>query len=889
MPPRRAASKGDAGGSPRRAASKKDAGGPAARQADSKRETSRPGARLEEYAAKRDFGATPEPSPGEPPGDGRRFVIHEHHASHLHWDLRLEREGALASWAVPKGIPLAPGENHFAAATEDHPIEYLDFHGEIPEGNYGAGTMTIWDRGTYETLKWEPRKIEVLLHGERLRARYAMFPIDRAQPPKEWMVHRMDPQADPSAEAMPERLLPMLASGGELPVPEKGWAFEVKWDGVRALAYCTPGRLRLESRNLKEITDSFPELARGAWALSSNSAVLDGEIVAFDAEGRPSFERLQQRMHVSSRPQARRLAAANPVTYMVFDLLWLNGHSALGLPYSQRRELLEALDLNSHGWRTPERVLEDGAGLLAATVEQRLEGILAKRLDSTYKPGQRTGEWVKVKSIARQEVVIGGWVEGKGKRSATIGALLMGVYEDDGSLHYAGRVGSGFSDLELERLSTLLAPLAREDSPFQTGERPPREAHFCEPRVVAEVQFTEWTANGSLRQPSYKGTREDKQPKDVRREIAPALSSGEATLPVKGRVKPATETEKQTTAQKKDSATGRAKMARKATTVAARKGSAAAHSEPISSLRIQSGAKSAIVTVEGRELKLSNLEKLIYPKAAFTKRKLIDYYAHAAQVLLPHLRGRALTVTRWPDGVEGKSFFQKQAPAHRPDWVRTATIPSSTKPIDYTLAEDLPTLLWLANLAAIELHAPLSRAVAVQSPDALVFDLDPGEGTGLLECCRVGMLLQGMFEGLGLESFAKTSGSKGLQVYIPLNDEQITYEQTKPLALAVAELLERAEPELIVSRMSKARRTGKVLIDWSQNDARKTTISVYSLRPGPRPTVSTPLRWEEIRSALQREDANGLIFEADGLLERVRELGDLFAPVLSLVQRLPSF
>ncbi len=287
-------------------------------------------------------------------------------------------------------------------------------------------------------------------------------------------------------------------------------------------------------------------------------------------------------------------------------------------------------------------------------------------------------------------------------------------------------------------------------------------------------------------------------------------------------------------------------------------------------------------------LKLSNLDKVLYPAGGFAKRDLIDYYAAVAPVLLGHLESRALTVTRWPDGVEGKSFFQKQSPAHRPEWVRTATVPSESKPIDYTVAEDLPTLIWLANLAAIELHTPLSRVPEVEHPTVLVFDLDPGAPATIVECCRVAVQLQGMFENLGLRSFAKTSGSKGLQVYVPLNNGRVTYAHTKPFAKSVAELLESAEPELVVSRMSKARREGKVLIDWSQNDRKKTTVCVYSLRATARPTVSTPLEWAEVEAALDGGDPEALVFEAGEVIERVKKRGDLFAPVLSLVQELPG-
>jgi bifunctional non-homologous end joining protein LigD len=832
--------------------------------------------RLERYRAKRDFAVTGEPAPDD---DGslqrHRFVIQEHSATRLHWDLRLERDGVLVSFAIPKGLPQAPKENHLAVHTEDHPLEYVAFEGEIPKGEYGAGTMRIWDRGTYDCLKWEPRKIEVWLHGERVDARYALFPIDKDEPPKDWMIHRMDPPADPDREPMPAHIKPMLARPGELPRNQGEWGFEIKWDGVRAIAYSQPGELRLESRNLKEITDSYPELARLNRALSSHGAVLDGEIVAFDGDGRPSFGALQQRMHVGSRAQAKRLAASTPATYVIFDLLWLDGHSLMGLPYVERRERLMDLDLKGDSWQTPEHVIGEGTALLEATRAQHLEGIVAKRLGSTYQPGARARDWIKVKSFGRQEFVVAGWLPGKGKRRDRIGALLLGVYEPDGSLRYVGRVGTGFTEQELERLSALLAPLRRETSPFTAGEKPPREAVFVEPRLVAEVEFREWTRGGNLRQPSYKGLREDKAAEEVVREENPAADPDAGSNGA-----PAAAADTGDAGDARD--VGNAGDARGAPDAGD-----AGHEDPGVVLP-PPPAKTARITVEGRELKLSNLDKVLYPKTGFTKRRLIEYYAAVAPAMLSHLDGRALTVTRWPDGVEGKSFFQKQTPAHAPDWVRTVTLPSERKPIDYTVVEDLPTLIWLANLAAIELHTPLARAEATDSPTTLVFDLDPGPPATIVECCRVGLSIQAMFEHLGLQSFAKTSGSKGLQIYVPLNSPNVTFEQTKPFARAVAELFEQSEPDLIVSRMTKSRRTGKVLIDWSQNDRNKTTVCVYSLRATERPTASTPVGWDEVRATLDAADPARLAFEAQEVLERVDERGDLFAPVLSLVQELPS-
>lgn len=853
---------------PGRPASKETGGKPA------------PAASLKQYRGKRDFDATAEPSgaersksktkataktkaTGKQDAPGPRFVIQEHHATRLHWDLRLEHEGVLVSWALPKGIPEEPKENRFAARTEDHPLEYLDFQGEIPKGQYGAGKMTIWDRGSFEVLKWEPRKIEVALHGERLQARYALFPLSSAPeqggPPKEWMIHRMDPAADAGREPMPEHVKPMLARTGTLPRSDAGWTFEIKWDGVRAIAYSKPGELELESRNLKAITGQYPELGRLNRTLGSHAAILDGEIVAFDEQGLPSFAALQRRMHVSAPAQAKRLAKEVPVTYMLFDLLWLDGHSLMGLPYEDRRELLEALELNDASWRTPEHLSGRGRDVLKATAEQRLEGIVAKRLDSTYQPGGRTEAWVKIKNVGRQELVIGGWIPGEGRRARGIGALLVGVYEPEGGFRYAGRVGTGFSDAELDRLGKLLKPLKREGSPFTAGERPPRESVFVEPELVAEIEFSAWTAAGSLRHPSYKGLREDKDAREVVREDFTVV------------------------------ATTAAANAEDSDTDAHGQALAPEVSELLTPLSIhETSAGSATTTVEGRELKLSNLGKALYPKAGFEKRDVIDFYAAVADPIIAHLHGRALTVKRWPDGVEGKAFFQKQAPAHRPDWVRTVTLPTREKPIDYLLADDRATLVWLANLAALELHVPLQRAAENERPTALVFDLDPGAPATVIECCRVALTLQGMFENLGLQSLVKTSGKKGLQLYLPLNDPQIAFAQTKPFAKTVAELLEEAEPELIVSRMTKAERPGKVLIDWSQNDRRKTTVCAYSLRASERPTVSTPLEWDEVRAALDGGDPEALRFEAGAVLERVAERGDLFAPALSLVQKLPS-
>ncbi len=468
---------------------------------------------------------------------------------------------------------------------------------------------------------------------------------------------------------------------------------------------------------------------------------------------------------------------------------------------------------------------------------------------------------MKIKNSQRQELVIGGWTEGKGSRVKGIGALHLGVHDEQGELRYAGRVGTGFDAAELELLSGLLEPLAQRTTPF-AGPQPPKGAHYVEPVLVCEVEFTEWTNAGTLRHPSYKGLREDKAAAEVVRERVSAPEQATATP---------------------DSDDG---------------GDAVVASSPKDAPAevkawIEQGRKvrgGVEVEVEGRTVKLTNPDKVLYPKTGFTKAQLIDYYAAIAPVLLPHLHDRPLTLKRYPNGVEGEFFYEKQSPKHRPDWVQTTTVWSrhSKRDIHFTLCQDLPTLVWLANLADIELHPSLSLAEDIERPTTLAFDLDPGPPASIVECCEVALGLREMFEQLGLSAFAKTSGSKGMQIYVPLNDPEVTYAQTKPFAHAVADLFEQRHPELVVSAMAKVERTGKVLIDWSQNDEHKTTVNVYSLRAKDRPTVSTPVEWSEVESCRDQKDPELLVFDSGDVLARVAERGDLFAEVSTLHQPLPE-
>jgi bifunctional non-homologous end joining protein LigD len=468
--------------------------------------------RLESYRAKRDFEKTSEPPGDEGAGGEGRFVIQEHNARNLHWDLRLEHEGVLVSWALPRGVPEHPDENRLAVHTEDHPLEYLDFHGEIPKGEYGAGTMEVWDSGTYEAEKFREGEVIATFHGERMRGRYALF----ATRGKDWLLHRMDPPGDPSYEPMPDKIAPMLARAGELPRDEAKWGFEVKWDGIRTVAFLDHGHISLQGRNFTDFTPRYPEVRALARELGARRVILDGEVVAFDADGRPSFERLQARMHLASDSAVRRRVKDTPVTYVIFDLLYLDGHSTLALTYEQRRELLERLELEGPAWRAPAYHRGEGSALLAATRELGIEGVVAKRLDSPYQPGTRNSAWLKVKNILEQDVVIGGWTPGEGGRSSTLGALAVGVYED-GKLSYAGKVGTGFTEKTLALVQRELEPLRRDGSPFE-GRQPPKGTVFVEPKLVARVELREWTRTGTMRAPSFKGLRDDMDPQECVRE-----------------------------------------------------------------------------------------------------------------------------------------------------------------------------------------------------------------------------------------------------------------------------------------------------------------------------------------------------------------------------------
>jgi bifunctional non-homologous end joining protein LigD len=440
-----------------------------------------------------------------------RFVIQEHHARSLHWDLRLERDGVLVSWALPKGLPESPDQNHLAVHTEDHPLEYATFEGEIPKGEYGGGQMTIWDHGVYDTEKWTEKEVKFVLHGTRASGDFVLFQTKD----RNWMIHRHGPST--RSDPLPTSIKPMLAVSGSLPADDEHWAFEIKWDGVRTILFVEGGRVRAQSRNDLDVSAAFPELADLGKFLGMTTCVLDGEVVALGEDGRPSFARLQHRMHVANQREAKRRAASDPVSFVAFDLLYIDGHLITEETYDERRARLEALHLAGETFTITETFRDvSGQDILDAATANGLEGVVATRRDSTYRPGRRGPDWVKVKSFHTQEVVIGGWTDGRGEREGSLGALLLGI-PGDGGLRYVGKVGTGFSERARRELLEDLDPLVVKRSPFDTP-LPAREtsgAHFVRPSLVGEVAYGEWTPARRLRHPIWRGLRPDKKPNQV--------------------------------------------------------------------------------------------------------------------------------------------------------------------------------------------------------------------------------------------------------------------------------------------------------------------------------------------------------------------------------------
>jgi bifunctional non-homologous end joining protein LigD len=892
---------------------------------------------LETYRSKRDFSRTPEPEPG-PHGDrSGRFVVQRHRATALHYDFRLEIDGVLVSWAVPKGPTLDPGERRLAMRTEDHPIEYATFEGVIPAGEYGAGDVIVWDWGTFEPEETDDpaeavRKGELKfrLHGERLSGRFTIVQTNRRdaygrRPEREqWLLlHKRDEAAvdgwdaeehatsvktgrtndevaagaDPRFEArpaweletpdlvnareapMPDFVPPMLASLTEGAFDHPDWLFEIKWDGYRVQAVIRDGRARIWTRKRVDAATYFPDLAGDAEWIDARQAIVDGEVVALDPEGRPDFSLLQDRTGLRGleaatgrrSPDAPRLSkeerAAIPLAYMAFDLLYVDGRSLLDVPLVERKRMLQHV-LRPHPLvRYASHVEEHGEAFTQAAAERGLEGVVAKRRSSTYQPGKRTRDWLKVKLRREQEVVVVGWLPGQGTHK-DLGSLIVAVNED-GGLRHVGQVGSGLDGRMRRELLAAFEPIRRDASPLASPPRLPK-ARWVEPRIVIRAEFAEWTSDGLLRQAAFKGVEPERDPSQVvREEAVPAarvIARSSKPAPPPRAAKPKATRPDPRPALSTGDIVG-------------------ARDEELAVLEAMPPT-GGHWQVAGHEVRLTNLDKVLFPAEdghpSLTKRDLIRYYARIGPTLVPYLVGRGLTLQRFPNGISAKGFWQKDLPGHAQDWVARWDYTGHEGPKTYVMVDRVATLVWLAQEAAIELHPWTSRTDAPHQPTYALLDIDPGTRTSWDEVLVLTRLYRTALEHLGLIGLPKVTGKRGIQVWIPIRPGY-TFDETRAWTEQLSYAVGRLVPDLVSWEWTRRDRKGLARLDYTQNAVNKTLVAPYSVRPAPGAPVSVPIRWEELDDPALRSDR----WTVATVFERLAEVGDLFAPALELEQELP--
>jgi bifunctional non-homologous end joining protein LigD len=886
-------------------------------------------AKLEEYQRKRRFDRTPEPS-GQPepvagkvqdkdspaakrtrlpkpklpqlevrPGaeHGDTFVVQKHRATRLHYDFRLAIDGTLKSWAVPKGPSLSHADKRLAVMTEDHPLDYGNFEGKIPEGNYGAGTVMVWDRGTFAVegelpalQQLERGEIKFNLNGEKLRGSFVLVKLKRSEKGNEWLFIKHKDAAEDSKwnmdehdgsvltgrtieeikeelppkrtaapiqaseldsarkRAMPSRIEPMLATLAERPFSDPGWLFEIKWDGVRALARIEDAELTLSSRNGVDVTKRYPELAALPEAFAARQAIVDGEIVALDARGHSDFERLQERMHV--RVPSETLISKVPVIYYAFDLLYCDGCDLREAPLLQRKQLLQRLMHTSERIRYADHQLEHGKELFELAKETGLEGIVAKRTDSRY-VSDRSPYWVKLKVTQTLDAVVGGWTESR-TTALPFGSLLLGLYQGK-KLRFIGHVGSGFDAKKHGELSSKLKELAVSACPFdavlETNEKP----SWVSPALVARVKFSGWTQERSLRHPVFIALRGDARPADCQweNEVAPVAAEPRAAP----------------TIVRAPDVVGRVLNTK----------------AQIEAELFKGRSETVTIELDGKRVRLSNLNKIYFPESGYTKRDLLAYYYRVADFILPFLQDRALVLRRYPDGIKGQAFFQKDLREGVPDWFKTVPIDSEKKgeAIHYATADDRASLLFLTGLGCID-HNPWSNRIAdFEHPDYFFFDLDPSDGTDFSVVVTIARALHEKLQELRLVGFLKTSGATGIHLYIPV-EPVYTYEQLRAFGEIIARTVTAEHPNLVTSERIVAKRpAGRVLIDVQQNAHGRPLAAAYSVRAFPKAPVSAPILPRELRASLRPETLN-----IKTIFARLKEKGDLWGDFWKRRQRL---
>jgi bifunctional non-homologous end joining protein LigD len=849
-------------------------------------------ANLEQYNRKRHFDHTPEPPPRKRAEQhDQTFVVQKHAASRLHYDFRLAIDGVLKSWAVPKGPSLNPSDKRLAIETEEHPIEYASFEGVIPKGNYGAGTVMVWDRGVFgvegdlaASRQWERGEIKFNLQGEKLRGSFVLVKT-RSEKGNEWlMIKHQDEAVDsgwdidehdgsvltgrtleeiaeglrPKREPtpiepaqlygarkgrVPARISPMLATPIDRPFSDPDWLFEVKWDGARTLAYIADGSVTLRSRAGNDVTAQYPELVSLPQSFCARQAVLDGEIVVLDDQGRSVFESMQQRMNVRS-PSAR-LISRFPVTYYIFDLLHCNGYDLRAAPLFERKQLLRRLLRPAPGIRFSDHQVARGKELYDLAREENLEGIIGKRADSQY-AGLRSKNWVKVKATKSLDAVVGGWTAPRGGRSH-FGSLLLGLYEGD-KLRFIGHVGTGLGE---QLRKTVAKELRRREitaCPFDHVPETNEKAFWAEPEIVARVRFMSWTQEPRLRAPVFVGLRRDVRPADCRWEGEVAAEPGPARVQTPGIP-----------------------------------GQVLAERHPIEAELLEGKEETVTIDLDGKRFRLTNLNKVYFPESGVRKRELIAYYYRVADHILPFLKDRPLVLRRYPDGIRGQAFFQKDIRQGSPKWLETASVRSEGKrrEVRYAVASNLASLLYLTGLGCIDHNPWSSRIDDLEHPDYFFFDLDPAEGTTFSAVVKIARSIYEKLTELGLKVFLKTSGATGFHLYLPV-ERIYTYEQLRMLGEIVARLVSDENPGLVThERIVTKRRAGQVLIDITQNAFGRPLAAPYSVRAFPKAPVSAPVTPDELRPSLHQEKLNLRTIGA-----RLKDKGDLWADFWKSSQRI---
>jgi bifunctional non-homologous end joining protein LigD len=891
-------------------------------------------AKLSEYQKKRHFEKTPEPE-GQVRGSGARvFVVQKHAATRLHYDLRLELDGVLKSWAVPKGPSMNPGDKRLAIQVEDHPYDYRKFEGSIPKGQYGGGEVIVWDEGTYapegtmgahEQLAKGDFKFQ--LFGEKLRGSFVLVRIKSSKAKNEWLLikhrdsfadarwdaeqhaqsvltgrtvqdiaegreatHRpriTDPSDLPGAvkasmPRMPNGVPPTLAELRDKPFSHPDWVFEIKWDGVRAIAQIDNGTTTLWARSGRDVTREYPEFKDLASHFRVKNAVVDGEIATIDDEGRSNFQKLQNRLGVLDPSQ--QLMQAVPLNYYFFDVMYADGFDLRKLPLLERKEFLKSILIANNKIHYSDHVPERGEALFEVAREKGLEGLIAKRADSMY-AGSRTSSWVKLKIVKEVDTVIAGYTAGRGSRKY-FGALVLGLYDGD-ELKFIGSVGTGFDERIQKSILEKLEELKTARTPFQNIPALKETVTWVKPELVARVKYGNWTEDTHLRAPVFLSLRNDRAPQDCSfDDVQPAKASSPPESEAQSPSLPEADelSEPPVTPEKSAKKKGRGSMPARAATEARRSGktksSGSVKSSSVKSsidpeTELRTGKFETMdIESDGHRVHLVNLNKIYFPELGIKKRELLAYYYRMAKYILPFLKDRPMVLRRYPDGVGGKAFFQKEAPSFLPDWIEKTTIYSDERRgnMDYILANSRATLLYLTNLGCIDHNPWSSRANSQDHPDYVFFDLDPTPGTPFSDVLHIAREIHDLLKSIRMQAFLKTSGASGFHTFIPL-EPVYTYEQTRTFAEVVGRLVAAENPKLTTFERTVSKRPeGRILIDALQNARGKPLACAYSVRAYPKAPVSTPLSPEELKKGVSADQWN-----LRNLDSRIRDVGDLWA------------